>query len=97
VERLSHIAQVLKRTMKAAGVVTPEGKAKYAGMHSLRHFFASWCINPVSRGGRGLAAKEVQTILGHSSIMLTMDVYGHLFPRSGDAKEFAAAESALLG
>src|SRR5262249_45717655 len=30
---------------KAAGVVTNNGKAKYTGLHALRHFYASWCIN----------------------------------------------------
>lgn len=97
VERLNYITRQLKQTMKAAGVVTPKGEGKYAGMHALRHFFASWCINPRERGGRGLPAKVVQELLGHSSIMLTMDVYGHLFPRGDDTGEFAAAESALLG
>ena len=29
----------------AAGVVTKDGKAKYTGLHALRHFYASWCIN----------------------------------------------------
>jgi integrase len=26
----------------AAGVVTVDGKAKYTGLHALRHFYASW-------------------------------------------------------
>ena len=43
-----------------------------------------------------LPAKVVQHRLGHSSIVVTMDTYGHLFPRSDDAKELAAAEAALL-
>ena len=30
------------------------GKRKPYSLHSFRHFFASWCINPVDRGGRGL-------------------------------------------
>jgi integrase len=71
---------------------------KYTGLHSLRHFYASWCINPVDRGGQGLPPKVVQTQMGHSSIVLTMDVYGHLFPHADDAsKKLAAAELALLG
>ena len=83
--------------MRAAGLTRPDGKLKYTGMHTLRHFFASWCINPVERGGRGLPPKVVQEILGHASIVMTMDTYGHLFPRSDDAKELAAAERTLLG
>jgi integrase len=38
----------------------------------------------------------VQSLLGHSSIAMTMDVYGHLFPRSSDRTELAQATSALL-
>src|SRR6266478_8925189 len=30
----------------------PIWRAKYTGLHALRHFFASWCINPKSMGGR---------------------------------------------
>ncbi|RWH36964.1 MAG: site-specific integrase, partial [Mesorhizobium sp.] len=75
----------------------PVMKAKYTGMHALRHFYASWCINRQADGGLGLPPKVVQERLGHSSIMMTMDVYGHLFPRGDDAEELAAAEKALLG
>ena len=81
----------------AAGLKDKDGKARYSGMHDIRHFHASLCINPVSRGGLGLTAKETQERLGHSSIMMTMDVYGHLFPRSDDSGAMAAAEAALLG
>src|SRR5262249_38258330 len=63
----------------AAGVVKG-GTAKYPGLHALRHFYASWCINRVEDGGLGLPAKVVQHRLGHSSIAITSDVYGHLFP-----------------
>lgn len=82
----------------AAGVTKedePEA-AKYTGMHALRHWYASWCINRPDRGGLGLPPKVVQERLGHSSIVMTMDVYGHLFPRGDDADELAAAEAALL-
>jgi integrase len=71
-------------------------KAKYTGMHSLRHFYASWLINRPEQGGLGLPAKVVQERLGHSSITMTYDRYGHLFPRGDDAKEMDAAEAALL-
>ena len=71
--------------------------AKYTGFHSLRHFYASWCIKRREDGGLGLPPKMVQERLGHSSFMLTMDTYGHLFPRNDDAAELASAEAALLG
>ena len=97
----------------AAGIVVPvldadgkpvldaEGKplikAKYTGLHCLRHFFASWLINPTSAGGLGLSPKVVQERMGHSSIVLTMNTYSHLFPRGDDSAELAAAEKALFG
>lgn len=70
--------------------------AKYTGLHALRHFYASWCINRQVDGGLGLPPKVVQERLGHSSIMMTMDVYGHLFPRGDDAAELEAAERSLI-
>jgi integrase len=80
----------------AAGV-TATGKAKYTGLHALRHFYASWCINSKEDGGLGLSAKVAQARLGHSTIAMTLDTYGHLFPRGDDGSELAAAERSLLG
>ncbi len=71
-------------------------RAKYPGLHALRHFYASWCINRRADGGLELPPKVVQERLGHSTIAMTLDVYGHLFPRHDDSEELAAAERALL-
>ena len=79
----------------AAGVVT-DGGAKYPGLHALRHFYASWCINRRADGGLELPIRVVQGRLGHASIQMTSDRYGHLFPRSDDAAELAAAERAFM-
>jgi len=83
------------------GEVDEEGKpvlaAKYTGMHALRHFNASWLINSVKAGGLGLSPKEVQKRLGHSSIVITMNTYSHLFERLDDGSEMSAAAAALLG
>jgi integrase len=66
-------------------------RPKY-GLHALRHFFASWAIE------RGFSAKRVQVLLGHSSIQMTFDVYGHLFPSlEDDHAKFAAGELAVVG
>jgi integrase len=81
----------------AADVVTKDGEAKYTGLHALRHFYASWCINRRQDGGLELPLKLVQARLGHSSIQMTADVYGHLFPRADHGAELAMAERALLG
>ncbi len=108
VEQLNNIVRRgLQPTMIAAGVTVENGEtdadgmpvvaAKYGGMHALRHFFASWCLNRREDGGLALPPKVVQERLGHSTIALTMDVYGHLFPRGDDADEMAAAERSLLG
>jgi integrase len=79
-----------------AGVTTKDGHAKYTGLHALQHFYASWCINRKADGGLELPIKVVQGRLGHASIQMTADRYGHLFPRSDDSAELAAAERAFM-
>jgi integrase len=74
----------------AAGIIDSKGRPKY-GLHALRHFFASWAIE------REFSAKRVQVLLGHSSIQMTFDVYGHLFPNpEDDHAKFAAGELAIV-
>jgi integrase len=65
-------------------------------MHAVRHFYASWWINPKSTGGLELSPEVVQEHMGHSAIVMTMDRYGHLFPRGDDSAALAAAEATLL-
>jgi integrase len=96
-ETLSNIVQDgLQPTMVAAGIVERSGRAKYTGLHAFRHFYASWCINRRIDGGLELPLKVVQARLGHASIQMTADTYGHLFPRGDDGAELAAAERAFL-
>jgi integrase len=66
------------------------GEPRYTGLHCLRHFYASWCID------RGLSPKVIQTRMGHSSITITFDRYGHLFPNVDDRAEMDAAELAVV-
>jgi integrase len=75
----------------------PMVKARYSGLHALRHFYASWLINRPEEGGLRLPPKVVQERLGHASITITYDRYGHLFPRGDDAKELDAAELRIVG
>jgi integrase len=96
IEHHSNMVKGLAPVMIVAGVVDADDKPKY-GLHSFRHFFASWCINPKARGGRELPPKVVQTLMGHSSIVMTLDIYGHLFANGDDRTELAAATQALLG
>jgi integrase len=102
------ITRGLIPTWEAANVVVPvkddDGKpvrdakgrpvrtAKYTGLHSLRHFFASWCVNRRADGGLEAPAKVVQERLGHANIGITLDLYSHLFPRVDDSAELAAGE-----
>jgi integrase len=96
IEDYSNIAKRgVRPTMIAASITTKSGKAKYS-LHSLRHFYASWCINRRVDGGLELPLKVVQARLGHASIQMTADRYGHLFPSADDGTELAAAEKALL-
>jgi integrase len=71
-------------------------KAKYGGMHMFRHFFASWCINRKADGGLELPAKVVQERLGHATITMTLDRYGHLFPSGDDGGELARGQRRIL-
>ena len=57
----------------------------------------AWCINRRVDSGLELPLKVVQAQLGHASIQMTADTYGHLFPRGDDGAELAAAEKAFLG
>ncbi|NNU82213.1 site-specific integrase [Halovulum dunhuangense] len=73
VENHSNIYQrVFKPLLVENGIVDEDGKPRF-GFHALRHAAASLFIE------QGWPAKKVQAILGHSSITMTMDVYGHLF------------------
>jgi integrase len=64
----------------------PTMRPRY-GLHAFRHFFASWAIE------QGFSAKKLQALMGHSSIQMTFDTYGHLCPSvEDDHAKFAAAE-----
>ncbi|MEF2555536.1 site-specific integrase [Aurantimonas sp. C2-5-R2] len=65
-----------KPTLERAAAKFREKKKKLTpfGWHSLRHFAVSTWIEA------GLQPKTVQTFAGHSSLAVTMDRYGHLFP-----------------
>lgn len=65
--------------------------ARY-GLHSLRHAAASAWIK------QRIDLKRLQTWIGHESIELTLDTYGHLImDMEGDAALVAAAQAELLG
>ena len=59
--------------------------------HSLRHFAISTWIE------QGLQPKTIQTYAGHSSLAVTMDRYGHLFPSEDHKTAMDAIAGELLG
>jgi integrase len=88
-----------KGEQKFDGDGKPIAKAKYTGLHSLRHFFAAWALTRPDHGGLGLTLKELQERLGHSTLAMTADTYGHLLPAHDDVTRTApeAAERAMFG
>ena len=52
------------------------------GFHAYRHAFASLAIEQLR-----WQPKQLQAVMGHSSIQMTYNTYGHLFASPGDDKE----------
>lgn len=78
----SQWSQIWRPAARAAGV--PER----AGLHALRHFYASALIR------HGENVKTVQKRMGHSSAAVTLDTYAHLWPDADDRTR-EAVERAL--
>ncbi|MBX7502427.1 site-specific integrase [Qipengyuania sp. YG27] len=64
--------RIFKPLMLKCGIVDGEGAPRFS-LHAMRHAAASLFIE------QGWPPKKIQTMLGHSSITMTYDVYGHLF------------------
>jgi len=86
-------------TVRTAGDAEgqPIANAKYKGLHALRHWYASWCINRRAEGGLELTPKQVQERMGHSNISVTLDTYSHLFPAQDEQAALGAAEQSIFG
>ena len=83
--------QALVPLQKAAGIIS-DGPAPKYGMHALRHAAASLFIE------QGFTAKRVQALMGHSTIQMTFDTYGHLFPAAEDDRvAMALLQARLVG
>ncbi len=76
------VTQRAARAWKAAGLAP-------IGLHDCRHSYASMMIDA------GVNAKALSTYLGHATIAITMDRYGHLMP--GNEAEAAALFDRYLG
>ena len=81
----------------AAGVVDSERQGEVHRAARLRHFYASWCINRRVDGGLELPFKVVQARLGHASMQMTADRYGHLFPRGDDGGRAGGSREGVSG
>jgi integrase len=75
---------------REVGLVDANGEPLF-DLHALRHFCASLWIE------QGFALKWVQAKLGHASIQMTADIYGHLFPNGEDEQaKLARAEIGVV-
>ncbi len=59
--------------------------------HSLRHAAASLFIETL-----GWTPKRIQSVMGHSSITMTFDRYGHLFDGGDDQAAMKRLEAAIV-
>jgi integrase len=75
----------------AAGITDNPERPKY-GLHALRHTAASLFIE------QGFSPKRVQALMGHATIQMTFDTYGHLFPApEDDQAAMRQLQARLLG
>lgn len=80
-------APLTYRVWKTAWKAVPSSRGLTT--HDLRHFYASALISG------GASVKQVQTILGHSSAVITLRTYAHLWP--GDEDRTRSITDAALG
>lgn len=70
---------------KARTIAQKRGLAKTPRIHDLRHTHAAWLLTD------GVQLLPVSRRLGHESIKVTADIYGHLLPEADDAIRSAIA------
>lgn len=92
-ENHSNLVNRLWRPLyKKAGLCKEGDKKPYKhSLHDMRHVAASLWIEQEKK------PKKVQALLGHSSLQMTMDTYGHLWPDDEEDKKTAnSAEQMVL-
>lgn len=67
--RIQHELDEMKKRMKEDNIDFPRFT-----LHCMRHTFATRCIEA------GMDLQVLKTILGHSSLAMTADLYGHVLP-----------------
>lgn len=80
-----HAASLCRRADRAWSAA---GLPDRLRLHQARHTYASFMI------AAGVNAKALSTFMGHSSLKVTFDLYGHLMP--GTEAEAAALLDAFL-
>ena len=88
-------SNILKRVwnplQRSCAITDDSGKARYS-FHALRHAAASLFIAHLS-----WTPKRVQSVLGHASITMTFDRYGHLFTdHEGDREAMKKLQAAIV-
>jgi integrase len=78
------VADHLRPAAIKAGVQVPDGFR--FGLHNMRHSLSHWLVNKAK-----VEPKTVQSILRHSRIQTTLDIY-----TQGDGDETRAAQGAFL-
>jgi len=96
IEGLQNIWERFFKPLQLACEVSTPGKggkarAKY-GLHALRHAAATLFIAYL-----GWTPKRVQVVMGHGSIRMTYDLYGHLFEdHEADREAMKKIEAAIV-
>ncbi|MFB2563477.1 tyrosine-type recombinase/integrase [Rhizobium sp. IMFF44] len=77
IDHRNMLEREFKPLLALAAEKAKEAKVKFKPFrwHSLRHFAISTWIE------KGFQPKEVQTMAGHSTLAVTMDIYGDIFPK----------------
>lgn len=70
--KTAFVPTAVRATLRPASA-EDAGDEQLVGLHTLRHTYASLLIN------QGESIKYVSKQLGHASIQITADLYGHLF------------------
>jgi integrase len=84
--------RALGSLLDAAGIPRDEKNNLKYGLHAFRHAAASLFIE------QGFTPKRVQALMGHSTIQVTFDTYGHLFPsQDEDQAAMQQLQARLVG
>jgi integrase len=88
--QMSNVHLFWARLQSRCGLINDDGNPRYR-FHILRHAAASLFIKYL-----GWSPKRLQTVMGHASVSMTFDRYGHLFESvEADRADMAKIEAAV--